>query len=201
MIRGVIRDVRASSVIEFALCLPLMVTMIYGSAEMTHFVHTRALFYEATNALSEIVAEQAHVTSGSSGTLNDFCTGASYIVANYPNGNLAVSIASVTRYSTGIVRDWEYDSACPTAGANIGQANAIALATPLVPNVGDGVIIVQSSFSYDPYLHGPYIIEFTPTRFQLTKYSRPRFGGNATTPTPIVCTIAGAAGKPCPTLP
>ena len=191
-----IRDRRGTAAIEFALAAPLLISMLYGLTELTRYVRSRALFYAATNQMSALVAAQQGVTSGTTGDLKDFCTGVLDTLGSYPSGSLAVSVASVTNYTTGIVRDWEYDASCPTAGTNIGSAAAVTLGTPMVPSVGDSVIVVQSSFAYVPYVTG-----ILPSNtFKQTKYTRARYPAGSTTPG-VACTVAGTSGTACPALP
>ncbi len=169
-----IGDRRAVAAVEFAIAAPVLIFMAFATAETVSYIRTRNLFLAATASLADLIASQPGATPGSTGTLADACKGVLYTLTSYSGGNLAASIASVSNLNgAGAARDWENDAACPTAGPAIGAGGAVSLAGALVPNTGDSVIAIQSSFTYTPPFSPIVIPAFT---FHQTVFARPRFG-------------------------
>ena len=167
-------DRRGVAALEFAIVAPVLLSMSYGLVESVRYIRTRSLFEQATASLSEMVAAKLGVTAGAGGVLVDTCNGVLYTLTSYAGG-LAASIVSVTNTNGTVARDWENDAACPSTGGAIGAANAVSLATAMVPNAGDSVIMVQASFNYVPLLTGIEAV-FPATTFHQTTFTRPRYG-------------------------
>ncbi|MEJ0062818.1 MAG: hypothetical protein WDO70_06360 [Alphaproteobacteria bacterium] len=76
-------------------------------------------------------------------------------------------MASVTHYTASTTVDWQ-DTTCGGATAISG---APALASVVIPNVGDSTIIVQATYTYSSPLHYLLASNYTLTK---TVFARPR---------------------------
>lgn len=158
-------EARGAVAIEFALLLPVMIAMLFGSVSAANLVRASMKVWNVAQALGDLVAQQ---TSLSTAQMTDFCKGGALTLAPL-TGALSATVASVTYATTGTrVVNWQ-DTTC--GGTAI--ANALALGALYTPNAGDSVIVVQATYVYS--FPPSYILpsSFTFTR---TTYSRPRAG-------------------------
>lgn len=136
------RDRRAAAAVEMALIAPALFTLSLGGFEVSHLVSAQARLASAAAAMAGLVAQQSSVDSTA---MSNFCSGAKLVMSGFATGSLQITVASVTRDSTGSVAvDWQ-DTSCG-GGAQIG--NATSLAAPLIPNDGDSAILVQAKYNY-----------------------------------------------------
>jgi Flp pilus assembly protein TadG len=169
LIRRLARDRSGVIAVEFALILPTLMVLFIGTFEASNLVRVKMKVDEAAPAIANLVALQVSTT----GTLtSDFCTGASYMLAPFSTAGLNVQVASVTNYNGTTTTDW-------TANCNnlSNPTSPVTLASGLVPNNGDTVIIVQTSYSYTAPVHMVLGSSYT---FTNNGFARPR--GNKTVP-------------------
>ena len=170
---ALVRARRGIAAVEFALVVPFLLTMAVGLVETTRYVRIRASFNQAAAAMADLVATQQGVLSGPNGTLVDLCKGAKYVMAPYSTATLGISVASYTNSQTGsgVGKDWEYDSACPTTVA-MSSAPTTVPQNDMVANAGDSVITIYAVYTYTPL-----ISTVLPTvTFRQVLSARPRFG-------------------------
>lgn len=170
---------RAGSVpIEFALVLPVTMTLMIGVFEVSWLIRAEMKLGHVADMLAKIVAQQgAGVTAGPAGSLTDFCNGAGYALAPFATSPLAASIASVSTSTqngtNSTALDWESAASCATAAARLGGNRAVAMASSagLVPKNGDSVVIVSAQYAYQAPLH-----LLLPSSYALSRtvYVRPR---------------------------
>lgn len=160
---------------EFALIVPLLFVLITGSVEAAQLVRQNMAFQNSVNTFAQTTATQSIVTGGMAGSLHDFCVGAKDMMFPYNTSSLAISIASVSRYSTSSAptMDWEVDTSCPTRGATIGASAAVSTGTVLVPALNDSVLVAKGSYTGASYLQ-----KFFPQTFSMSYQIlvRPRTG-------------------------
>ena len=169
--RRALRDAAGAVAVEFALIVPVIVTLIIGLVSSVQLIRADIVFSEAVSGLADVTAHQALVTGGPAGTLGDFCKGAQLTMFGYGPSSLSMAIASVTNSSGSVGMDWESDNDCPTTAAAMGSAVAVSLGTALVPNSGDSLIIVKASYTYTPLFS---LITGKPVTFSQVAYERPR---------------------------
>lgn len=158
------RDRGGVVAVEFALVLPTLVVLFIGTFEASNLVRVKMKFDEAAPAIANLVALQ---NPSQTGTLtSDFCTAASYMLSPFSTSGLNVQVSSVTNNSGTSSIDW-------TANCNdlTNPQNAVTLASGLVPNSGDSVIVVQTSYTYTAPVH---MILGSSYTFTNNGYSRPR---------------------------
>jgi Flp pilus assembly protein TadG len=170
-IRSLWRDSSGVIAVEFALILPTLIVIFVGTFEASNLVRVKMKFDEAAPSIANLVALQTSVTK--TGTLtSDFCTAASYMLAPFSTSGLNVEVASVTNNNGTTSVDW-------TATCNnlTNPKSNTTLVTGLVPNAGDTVIVVQTSYTYTAPIH--MVLGSTYT-FTNNGFSRPR--SNKTVP-------------------
>ena len=161
---GAIADDRGSTVIEFALVLPIMISLFMGIFEVTRVVGADMRLTAATQSIADMMAQQSNVTLAESA---NFCDGAKMTMYPLPGPSLKAAVASVTKGASSTTLNWS-DVACGSAAAIVG---ATTLAPTLTPNVGDSVIIVQTTYAYTSPIG--YVLATSYT-LSATAYARPR---------------------------
>lgn len=158
------RDRSGVIAVEFALILPTLIVIFVGTFEASNLVRVKMKFDEAAPAIANLVALQNPSKTGS--LTSDFCTAASYMLSPFSTSGLNVEVASVTNYSGTSTVDW-------TATCNnlTNPSSNTTLVSGLLPNSGDTVIVVQTSYTYTAPIH--MVLGSTYT-FTNNGFSRPR---------------------------
>ena len=167
------QDRRGVAGVEFALVVPVLLTMALGLVETTQVVRASMKLTHATGVFSKALEQQTAINGGSSGTLGDFCKAAAFALAPLKSTTLSADIASVTTPASGsgTQMDWENTNSCPVVTTAMGSSAAITLGKSLVPNLGDSVMIVRLSYVYSNQLKYLFPSSFT---FTQTMFVRPR---------------------------
>ncbi|MDE2228687.1 MAG: pilus assembly protein [Alphaproteobacteria bacterium] len=173
MLRRLYRLIRhqdGAALVEFALILPIMITLFMGAFEVTRVVAADMRLANAAQSVADMIAQQSNITST---MMTNFCNGGQLAMTPLSGTSLKVAVAEVTNTGSGRVVDWN-DTTCNTATTISG---ATTLATSLVPNTNDSVVIVQATYSYtSPF---SYVLAKSYTLTQ-TAYQRPYNVGTIT---------------------
>lgn len=165
-------DRRGVAALEFALLVPFLITVLIGLVAISQAVRAKMLLTSTASSMASMVAAQHTVTGGSSGTLRDLCNGAQLIMRPYAAGALSMAITSYTKQSDStVLRDWEYDGACQASAGSLAATGA-TLASPLLVDAGDSIIITRASYNYTS-LYTNIVPSMTLSQ---TAYARPRYG-------------------------
>lgn len=150
--------------VEFALVLPTLIVLFIGTFEATNLVRVKMKFDEAAPAVANLVAAQ---NPSQTGTLtSDFCIGAAYMMAPFSTSGLNVEVSSVTNNNGTTSVDWTAN-----CGNLSNPKNPVTLVSGLLPNSGDSVIVVQTTYTY----HAPISMILGSTyTFRNVGYARPR---------------------------
>jgi Flp pilus assembly protein TadG len=162
-LRRLWRDRRGVVAVEFALVVPTLLVLFIGTFEASNLVRVKMKVDEAAPAIANLVALQVSETS----TLtSDFCAGAAYMLAPFSTAGLNVQVASVTNYNGTSTLDW-------TANCNniSNPQSPVTLAAGLLPNNGDTVIVVQTTYTYAAPIH---MILGSSYTFTNDGFARPR---------------------------
>jgi Flp pilus assembly protein TadG len=160
------KDERGAALIELALVMPIMMTLFFGGFEVTRVINANTRVAAAAQSLADLVAQQSAVTATS---VANFCKGGQLVMTPFPNASLKATIASVTRGGSGTTVDWQ-DTTC---GTSTSISNATTLASPVIPNAGDSVIVVKTTYAYtSPF---SYVLHASYTLTQ-TAFARPQMG-------------------------
>ena len=158
------RDERAAALVEFALVLPIMISLFLGTFEVTRVVAADMRLASATQSYADMIAQQSTLTVAQ---MKNFCNGGKLAMTPLPASGLKAAVASVTHGNSGTAEDWHDES----SGSPKAIASATTIAAPLVPNVNDSVIIVQASYAYTSPIS--YVLKKSYTLTQ-SAYAHPR---------------------------
>jgi Flp pilus assembly protein TadG len=164
--RSLRRDRRGVAAIEFALTLPVVFGLYLATVEVTSLARAKTKFGAVANAMASLVAEQNPIGQGT--MIADFCTGEGYTLAPFSSKSLQIQVDSVTNVNGTITDAWT--KSCGTVSNAV---SPVTLATSLVPNAGNSVIVVQAQYTYNAPL--TYLLSSTAT-FTGTGYAWPRLG-------------------------
>jgi Flp pilus assembly protein TadG len=140
------RDRRGMAAVEFALLLPVMLTLSLGVVEVTNLVMAQRKLVAAAQTAADLIAQETDVTTAE---VTDILEASKMVVRPLSTASLLIGIASV-RYDD--------DSGAPyvdwTQGLNGGAVeNAVDRATGL-GQAGGGVVVVQATYNYTPIAGG-----------------------------------------------
>lgn len=158
------RDRSAAAALELCLMFPFMMVLFFGCVEVTQMVRVYMELGVTTEAMADLLS---HGDPDTSAQVLDACNGAKLVMAPFSGSTLKAAIADVKNTSGTIAVSWS-DTSCGTATA---ISNPTTLGTSLVPNSGDEVILVQTTYSYTASTS--YVMPATQTYIYLA-YARPR---------------------------
>lgn len=163
-ILGLWRDRGGVVAVEFALILPTLIVLFIGTFEAANLVRVKMKFDEAAPAIANLVAMQNPTKTGT--LTSDFCTAADDMLAPFSTSGLNVQVASVTNYNGTTTQDW-------TANCNkiSNPQTPTTLVSGLLPNAGDSVIVVQTTYTYTAPIHMVLGSSYT---FSNNGFARPR---------------------------
>ncbi len=164
MSRTALTNTRGTAAMEFALLLPLMISLFLGCFEIFEVIDADIKLDSAARAMANLVAQESSVAASD---LSDICTGGQLVMIPFAASPLSAAIVSVTNTGTVAVA-WQ-DTSCGNATAL--SSSATTLAAGLVPNTGDSVIVVRANYAYASPIS--YVL---PAKFTLSQvaYARPR---------------------------
>jgi Flp pilus assembly protein TadG len=160
------QDRRGMAAIEFALTVPVAFGLYLATVEVTNLARAKTKFGAVAGSMAALVAEQNPIGPGV--MTADFCTGEGYAMAPFSATSLQIQVDSVTNVGGAITDAWT-----KKCGTLSNAANAVTLASSLVPNAGNSVIVVQTQYTYSAPIS--YLLPTTAT-FTGTGYAWPRLG-------------------------
>jgi Flp pilus assembly protein TadG len=138
--------------IEFALILPIMLIIFFGSYEAANLVLAYMKLEDAAETAADLVAQATVATTWQSADFTGFTNAVEQVLSPLPTSGtqLKIAYASVT-YSTGSpVIDWHYEfnSATALTIANISASQNLANLGNETNGSTDSVIVVQLTYAY-----------------------------------------------------
>lgn len=170
-----LRNSQGVAAVEFAIILPVMLILYFGTFEASSLVRAYLATNRAAQLMANLVAQEGpNGLSPSDST--DFCKAGQLAMAPFATGSniFKATIASVTNNATSgkVAFDWKsQDTTC--GGGSGAFSDPTTAADSLVPNKGDSVIIVKVQYSYTGAIH--FVLPAGYTIIQ-TAYQRPRTG-------------------------
>lgn len=162
------RDAAGTVAVEFAVLLPVLLTLFFGCYETSNLVLADLKVNDATQTAADLVAQTQSNYVLQTTDFTNFTTAAQQVMAPLPvTTQLKVAYASIT-YSTGsAVIDWHYE---------VNGATPIAIGS-IPANLGinsssDSVIVVSAQYAYTSPIS--YVLKHAWTLTN-TSYDRPRY--------------------------
>lgn len=168
--RNLLTHQGGTALIEFALVLPIMITLFLGVFEGTRVVAASMRLANAAQSVADMIAQQSNIDAN---MMTNFCNGGQLSMTPLSGTSLTIAVAEVTNNNGTLTVDWN-DVTCNGATA---ISNATTLATTLVPNTNDSVVIVQATYAYTSPIS--YVLASSYTLTQ-TAYQRPYNVGTIT---------------------
>jgi Flp pilus assembly protein TadG len=169
---GLARDERGVSAVEFALLLPLMLTLYLGVVEVSQGIAADRKVTLTARTVADLVSQAQSLTASD---MTNSLTAASAVMAPYPDGNMKATVSSVKIDSNGNATvEWSESK----NGTKRATGSTITLPTALkVPNTW--LIFSEVEYAYKPTIG--YVISGTLTlKDQI--YMRPRMSDSVTYP-------------------
>jgi Flp pilus assembly protein TadG len=205
-----LRDNRGVAAVEFAIILPLMLTVYLGTAELTQGLITTRKSTSVASALSDLVAEQAAGATLTDAEIADVFAAANAILSPYSTTSLKMTVSSVefvtdAKVTTGFdakIR-WTITSNGGTARpcqimtsvANNSNPSPTTIPTGIYPVSGSAqatAIVGDATYTYTSAF-GSSVLAWSTTAtsltFKHTSYMRPR--------NQYAITYSGSTGKVC----
>jgi Flp pilus assembly protein TadG len=158
------KDERGVSAVEFAMLLPLMVTLYLGTVEVSQGIGVDRKVTLTARTVADLVSQ---VTSVSNNDMTNSLNAATAVMAPFPTGNLKVVVSSVTIDAQGnatIAWSDTLNGTAKSTGATVTLPSALA-----IPN--SSVIWGEVQYTYKPVIG--YVVTGTLTlKDQI--YMRPR---------------------------
>ncbi|HEV2531612.1 TadE/TadG family type IV pilus assembly protein [Phenylobacterium sp.] len=155
------RDERGAAAVEFALMLPILVTLQLGSVELVRAFEAQRRIAHIAAAMADVIAQGRTTTAAD---LTDAMVAGQVLVNPLPTGNMGLRISSLTADSRGVVTsDWTQSQ------------NWSATGGPSVPTgylaAGESAIVADVTYDYTSPIR--YLLP-TTLHFARHAYVRPR---------------------------
>lgn len=176
----IIKCERGIAAVEFALSLPFLILLFFGTFELFRSILINQKLEKLSYTVSDVVAQQSSITQSQ---LAQIMTAASEVMDPFPFGtNGVVIVSSVYKQGTSPpVVKWQYKGGGSlNRNSMVGPVNADAtLQNGLTLNDKDNIIVSEVFYSYGPLL-GDAIM--SDTEAYKTAVFKPRLGVLTTAP-------------------
>jgi Flp pilus assembly protein TadG len=161
------RDQRGAAAMEFALMLPILVTLQIGSVELVKAFEAQRRIAHVAAAMADVVSQAPTVSDAQ---LADALIAGQILVDPLPTANLGLRISSLTADASGTVsQDW-------TTSQNWTQGGSASVPSGYLA-AGESVIVADVSYAYSSSTQ--YVLPGTIT-FVRHAYIRPRLSNQVT---------------------
>jgi Flp pilus assembly protein TadG len=142
-IRNFRRDHRGVSAVEFAVLLPIMLTLYLGGSEITQAITIKRKTTLVTRAIGDLVAQDVSITNAE---MTQIMSATTSVMAPYGTGTLKIKVSSVTIDNNGNAKVAWSDAFQDTARA---VNETVTLPTGL--NLANTTLIwAEASYTYTP---------------------------------------------------
>ena len=169
-IRRLLRDKRGISAVEFAMLLPLMVTLYLGGVEVSQAIAIDRKVTLLARSLADLVAQASSISNSDS---SNILAATAAIVAPYSDSKLKITVSSVKIDNNGVAKVCWSDTKHGTARA-IGSTVTVPAA---LNTVNSSLIWAESEYAYTPAIG--YVITGT-MNLKDQIYMRPRLSDTVT---------------------
>ena len=142
LIRHIAGDERGSAMVDFAILLPIMLTLFIGVVEMTNVLRVDRKIVSAAQTTADLITQRREVSDAQ---LNDILRAAELIFEPFPAAAVSVGIAGVRFHpNTGNAEvSW-------TKNQNGGSVPDALSVVQGLGQAGEGVVVVRVTYDYTP---------------------------------------------------
>ncbi len=176
------RDHRALAMVEFGLILPVLMTLFYGTVEITRYVLIVQKAEKLAHTVADVTAQSSTVTIAS---MNQVMSAASDIMNPYSlstNGKVMVSSLYRAASTANATVNWRYEGGGSlSATSHIGAVSS----TPVMPggftfDERENVIAAEVFYQFSPLISSEF---FGTTTIYRSAFYKPRLGALLNAPT------------------
>lgn len=142
-VRQLARDTRGVSALEFALVLPIMISMYIGAVEFSHALTVDRRVTSVASAAADLVAQSKQASSA---TVQDTFTAANSIMLPYSTTPITIVLTSVEADQN---NDTTVAWSCGLNAAAHADGSAFTLPTGLTQPFSS-IIVAEVTYSYTP---------------------------------------------------
>lgn len=180
--RRFVRENRGISAVEFALLVPIMVTLFIGGTEITQGITIKRKTTIATRTIADLVSQDTSITNAEMTAIFGATTS---VMAPYPAGNLKLIVSSVAIAQNGNATIVWSDAYNGATARTVGSPVTLPDGLNAFPNTT--LIWAEAEYAYTPVIG--YVISGT-MNLKDKLYLRPRLVAR-------VCRETGANPPPC----
>lgn len=169
-VRRLLRDKRGISAVEFAMLLPLMVTLYLGGVEVSQAVAIDRKVTLIARSLGDLVAQATNISNSES---SNILAATAAIIVPYSDSRLKITVSSVKIDGNGVAKVCWSDTKNGTARA-IGSTVTLPSA---LNTANTSLIWAESQYAYTPTIG--YVITGT-MNLKDQIYMRPRLSDTVT---------------------
>ena len=173
------RNDEAVAAVEFALIVPFLITLYFGSIEAAALYTVDKRIDSISSTIGDLVAqwdpEDGSITTGTSGTLTDYMNASTGILSPYSTSGLKIVVSYVQVKNDGTTKIW-WSKPNAAGTAKSGSYTDLAASSNAQMNTvsrGGCVIAAEVTYSYLPLLGQVFK---TALNLKHTNYFLPRFG-------------------------
>ena len=181
MLRRFAKAERGIAVVEFALALPVLMTLFYGTVEVSRYILITQKVEKLAHSIADVTSQEQ---TASAATLDQVMSAASDIMSPYTmttNGKIIISSLYRAPSTTNATVNWRYQ------GGGSYAATSLIGAVGAVPSVPGGftfddrenVIAAEVFFQFSPLISTQF---FGTTTIYRAAFYKPRFGALITAP-------------------
>lgn len=158
------RDVRAISAVEFAMILPIMVTLFLGGTELSQAIAVKRKSVLVNRTIADLVAQDSSITNAE---MSGIFSASAAVVQPYNAGNLRLIVSGVIIDAAGAATV-SWSDGYQTTARTVGSALTLPAGLNL-PNTW--LVFAETTYNYTPPI-GYTIVGTLPLKD--TMYLRPR---------------------------
>lgn len=138
------RNEHGLSAVEFALILPLMVTLFLGGTELSQAIGVKRKAILVNRTVGDLVAQDSALTNSE---INAIFSASAAVIAPYNAANLKIVVSQVQVDANGVAKVYQWSKAYQTTPRAVNST--VTLPTGLnIPNTY--LIFAETTYSYTP---------------------------------------------------